>query len=35
MRDGGKRYMGKGVINAVKNVNTIIAPALKGKNCTE
>lgn len=30
LRDGGKRYGGKGVLKAVKNVNTIIAPALKG-----
>lgn len=32
LRDGGKRYGGKGVLRAVKNVNTIIAPALKGIN---
>jgi len=30
LRDGGKRYGGKGVLKAVKNVNTIIARALKG-----
>lgn len=30
LRDGGKRYHGKGVLKAVKNVNEIIAPALKG-----
>ena len=30
LRDGGKRYGGKGVLKAVKNVNTIIAKALKG-----
>lgn len=30
LRDGGKRYGGKGVLKAVKNVNTIIAPALIG-----
>ncbi len=31
MRDGDKkRFMGKGVLNAVDNVNTIIAPALIG-----
>lgn len=30
LRDGGKRYGGKGVLKAVTNVNTIIAPALKG-----
>jgi enolase len=31
LRDGEKRYGGKGVLHAVKNVNKIIAPALKGK----
>eukprot|EP01134_Creolimax_fragrantissima_P000245 CFRG0245T1 len=31
MRDGGSDYMGAGVLNAVKNVNDIIAPALVGK----
>lgn len=31
LRDGGKEYMGKGVLTAVKNVNDIIAPALLGK----
>ncbi|KAK1947963.1 Enolase [Phytophthora citrophthora] len=35
MRDGGKDYMGKGVLNAVKNVNEIIAPALVGKDVTK
>ena len=31
LRDGDKnRYLGKGVLKAVNNVNTIIAPALKG-----
>ncbi len=30
LRDGGKRYGGKGVLKAVKNVNTIIAKALVG-----
>ncbi len=31
LRDGDKkRYLGKGVLNAVKNVNTVIAPALRG-----
>lgn len=28
LRDGGKAYMGKGVLTAVKNVNEIIAPAI-------
>ena len=32
LRDGGKAYMGKGVLTAVKNVNEIIAPALIGMN---
>ena len=31
LRDGGKRYGGKGVEKAVKNVNTAIAKALVGK----
>jgi enolase len=31
LRDGGKRYMGKGVLKAVKNVNAIIAKKLIGK----
>ena len=26
LRDGGKRYLGKGVLNAIKNVNEKIAP---------
>lgn len=30
LRDGGKSFMGKGVMNAVKNVNTIISPELAG-----
>ncbi len=30
LRDGGDDYMGKGVLTAVKNVNTIIAPELEG-----
>lgn len=31
LRDGGKRYNGKGVEKAVKNVNTILAKTLAGK----
>jgi enolase len=31
LRDGGKRYGGKGVLKAVKNVNTLIAKELVGK----
>jgi enolase len=34
LRDGGKAYMGKGVLQAIKNVNEIIAPALLGKSET-
>lgn len=30
LRDGGKRYGGKGVLKAVKNVNTVIAKELVG-----
>lgn len=30
LRDGGKRFLGKGVEKAVKNVNEIIAPELEG-----
>jgi len=31
LRDGGKRYGGKGVLKAIKNVNDKIAPAVIGK----
>jgi len=31
LRDGGKRYMGKGVLKAVENVNKVLGPALLGK----
>jgi enolase len=31
LRDGGKRYMGKGVLKAVANANEILAKKLKGK----
>ncbi len=35
LRDGDKsRYLGKGVLKAVANVNDVIAPALKGKPVT-
>lgn len=30
LRDGGKRYGGKGVLRAVKNINTVIAKAVVG-----
>lgn len=32
LRDGGKDYMGKGVLKAVDNVNSIIGPAIIGMN---
>jgi len=32
LRDGDKRYLGKGVLKAVKNVNEIIAPKIIGMN---
>ncbi len=36
LRDGDKeRYLGKGVLNAVKNVNEIIAPVIEGMNVYE
>jgi len=35
LRDGEKRYHGKGVLKAVKNVNEVIAPVLKGKDVTK
>ncbi len=35
LRDGGNRYMGKGVLKAVENVNTGIAPLIIGKNPTD
>ena len=34
LRDGGKRYKGKGVLKAVNNVNKIIAPKIIGKDPT-
>lgn len=35
LRDGGERYMGKGVQNAVANLNDKIAPALEGMDALE
>ncbi len=35
LRDGGDRYLGKGVLSAVGNVNTLIAEALVGANGTD
>src|SRR3989344_348803 len=34
LRDGGKRFHGLGVLKAIKNIEKIIAPALKGRNVT-
>ncbi len=31
LRDGGKRYLGKGVLKAVRNINKVITPKLKGE----
>lgn len=33
LRDGGKRYQGKGVLKAVKNVTEVIGPIIKGTVC--
>ena len=35
LRDGGERYMGKGVLAAVKNVNDVLGPALVGMDPTD
>ncbi|KAJ0799452.1 putative phosphopyruvate hydratase [Helianthus annuus] len=35
LRDGGSDYLGKGVSKAVSNVNTIIGPAIAGKDPTD
>lgn len=35
LRDGSRRYMGKGVLNAVQNVNDRIAPEVIGLEATE
>ena len=36
LRDGNKkRYLGKGVLKALKNVNEIIGPSIVGMNATE
>jgi len=34
LRDGGERWMGKGVGKAVRNVNEVIYPRIKGKDST-
>lgn len=35
LRDGGSRYMGKGVSKAVENVNTILADAVMGMDAAD
>lgn len=35
LRDGGSRYMGKGVLQAVKNVNTALADVVMGMNVAD
>ena len=35
MRDGGTRYNGKGVLNAVKNVNTVLRDAVIGMDAAD
>ncbi|MDZ7795843.1 MAG: phosphopyruvate hydratase [Candidatus Marinimicrobia bacterium] len=35
LRDGGDRFMGKGVLKAVQNINETIAPRLVGENALE
>merc|ERR1712166_804595 len=35
LRDGGKRYMGKGVLQAVENCNGVMAERLLGMNVTD
>jgi enolase 1/2/3 len=34
LRDGGKRYLGKGVLKAISNVNNVIAKKITGQDCT-
>ncbi len=35
LRDGGKRFLGLGVQKAIKNIERVIAPKLKGIDCRE
>jgi enolase len=35
LRDGGRRYLGKGVLKAVSNVSNVIAKKLVGQDCTK
>ena len=35
LRDGGRRYLGQGVLKAVSNVNNVIAKKIIGQDCTK
>jgi len=35
LRDGGRRYLGKGVLKAVSSVNNVIAKKIIGQDCTK
>ena len=35
LRDGGRRYLGKGVLKAVSKVNNVMAKKIIGQDCTE
>ena len=35
LRDGGRRYLGKGVLKAVGNVNNVIAKKIVGQDCSK
>lgn len=35
LRDGGSRFLGKGVLKAVENVNDVLGPLVVGKDCRE
>lgn len=35
LRDGGDRYLGKGVLQAVNNVNAVLGPAVRGMDPTD
>ena len=35
LRDGGSRYLGKGVLKAVEHVNTILKDTVMGMDCTD
>jgi enolase len=35
LRDGGRRYLGEGVLKAVNNVNNVIAKKVIGQDCTK